>query len=566
MMLTKCIQNKGRRLLGIMLSGLLGLSLCAGFAPLTAHAEDIITPDSGQTECTAPITLTCKGETVDLSQAYLKRTDLEEENTYPLTEVTNGAAIPEGTYSIYIPDIETGSDIVIQGTELKIEKNTSIDFTAEYFCIRFIDIDGTALLDKQLVAAGGRFSEPQIPVHDGYDWIGWASAPGGEIVNLPVEIERDYTFYGIWKAPPAPIEEPAPADGLTPDPEPKHVHTYELKNDDTEHWQECITVDGICDAKETDRSAHDFDDGTVTKEATKSEDGTRVFKCNTCGYTRTEVIPKLPHEHTYVWKSNDTEHWQECTSAEGICDIKVIEQAAHSFGNGTITKEATEENEGEKILICGTCSYSKKEVVPRLPHTHKYGTEWKSDDVSHWHECPCGGRNETAPHTAGDWIVDTKPTVSAEGSRHKECTSCKKILLTEAIPKLIPPKITAGVGQIFQRGSTSGITITCSGSLENLTGVYVNNELVHPGNYTVSSGSTILTLHPAYLESLSGGTHTVKLAYSDGTSAETQFTIQKAGAVKTGDMTNYIPLMILLILSVGVLIVTTIIRKRGFKG
>ena len=32
---------------------------------------------------------------------------------------------------------------------------------------------------------------------------------------------------------------------------------------------------------------------------------------------------------------------------------------------------------------------------------------------------------EAAGHTAGDWIVDKEPTVTIEGSRHKECTVCR---------------------------------------------------------------------------------------------------------------------------------------------
>lgn len=573
-MLTKYIHNKDRRLLIITLSILLGLSLCIGFAPLNVYAENSVASDNGQSESSPLITLVYRGEKTDLSQAYLKRTDTEEDIIYPLTAVDNGAAIPAGTYSIYIPDTETGADIMIQGAEFEVKENIP-PLAAEYFCIRFTEIDGTTLLSKQFVSAGGSFSVPQLPAYDGYDWIGWANAPGGEVVNLPLEVHADYTFYGIWEAASAPIDDPKPTGDSEPidDPEPtgdsepeenpipapdpiSHLHTYEWKFDDAVHWQECTSTEGICDAKTIELAEHLFDKGTITKEATKSEEGEQVFKCSICEYTKTETIAMLPHEHIYTWKSNNKEHWQECTSAEGICDMKEIAWAAHIFDNGIVTKEATEDTEGEKVLKCETCGYTKKEIIPKLPHIHKYGNEWKSDETSHWHECLCGGRNETAPHTASDWITDTKPTVSAEGSRHKECTACKNILQTETIPKLTPPKITAGVGQIFQPGSSNGITVTCSGSLENLTGVYVNNELVHPSNYTVTSGSTILTLHPAYLESLAGGTHTIKLAYSDGTSAETQFTIQKTTAVKTGDAENYIPLIILLILSGCVLIIT----------
>ena len=67
-------------------------------------------------------------------------------------------------------------------------------------------------------------------------------------------------------------------------------------------------------------------------------------------------------------------------------------------------------------------------------HTHSYGTEWKYDDTNHWHECQCGDKADVAAHSASEWIVDTAATETADGSKHKECTVCKKVLETAPIP------------------------------------------------------------------------------------------------------------------------------------
>lgn len=67
-------------------------------------------------------------------------------------------------------------------------------------------------------------------------------------------------------------------------------------------------------------------------------------------------------------------------------------------------------------------------------HTHSYGTEWKYDDTNHWHECECGDKADIAAHSASEWIVDTAATETADGSKHKECTVCKKVLETAPIP------------------------------------------------------------------------------------------------------------------------------------
>lgn len=67
-------------------------------------------------------------------------------------------------------------------------------------------------------------------------------------------------------------------------------------------------------------------------------------------------------------------------------------------------------------------------------HTHSYGTDWKYDDTNHWHECECGDKADIAAHSASEWIVDTAATETADGSKHKECTVCKKVLETATIP------------------------------------------------------------------------------------------------------------------------------------
>ena len=67
-------------------------------------------------------------------------------------------------------------------------------------------------------------------------------------------------------------------------------------------------------------------------------------------------------------------------------------------------------------------------------HIHSYGTEWKYDDTDHWHECECGDKANIAAHSASEWIVDTAATETADGTKHKECTVCKKVLETAPIP------------------------------------------------------------------------------------------------------------------------------------
>lgn len=557
MMSPKHVSYKRKRFLAVTLSVLLGLASGADLFLLNAHAEGESITESKTTVHTLPVTLTCGDKAVDMTAAYLTSTDTSRDTKYPLAAADKQPVFPpDGNYHIYIHDKDSGQHLLVQGAELTAAENRLVPDRINYFRIHFFDSDGITLLSRQYVAGGCEIAAPDS-VQNGIQ-SEWALTPDGKAIS-PLPAATDHmNFYKIQKSG-----------------SPEHLHSYssEWAGDQTNHWHPCISegAPDNCDKPAIDIAPHISDNGSIITDPGTGQQGLRVFRCTVCGRELyTEEIPAVinepVHTHLYKWMSNETEHWQECTSTEGSCDIREKDRAAHSFDNGTVTKEATETTTGEKLYRCTVCGYQKTESIPKLPHTHHYSADWSSDDTSHWHECTCGSKNETAPHTAGEWILDKQATISAEGSRHKECTVCKKVLQTEPIAKLVPPVITSGSGQIFHTGNSRGLTITCSGSLEDFTGVYVDNEAVHKSNYTVASGSTILTLHTAWLDSLAAGTHTVKLAYKDGTSAETQFTIQKTSTVKTGDYDNYIPLVILLILSGGVLIITAVLHKKGMSG
>ncbi len=61
--------------------------------------------------------------------------------------------------------------------------------------------------------------------------------------------------------------------------------------------------------------------------------------------------------------------------------------------------------------------------IKAAPHNHSYGTEWKYNGASHWHECICGDKTDMAAHTF-EWVTDKEPTDGEKGSKHEECTVC----------------------------------------------------------------------------------------------------------------------------------------------
>lgn len=68
--------------------------------------------------------------------------------------------------------------------------------------------------------------------------------------------------------------------------------------------------------------------------------------------------------------------------------------------------------------------------------------------------------------------------------------------------------------------------------------VYVDNILVDEANYTSESGSTIITFNKAYVDTLSVGEHTLRVAFTDGGEATTTFTIAKKAEENNNNENN----------------------------
>ena len=87
--------------------------------------------------------------------------------------------------------------------------------------------------------------------------------------------------------------------------------------------------------------------------------------------------------------------------------------------------------------------------------------------------------------------------------------------------------IVSGNGSTYQQddSSPSPLAITANGNINNFTGLTLNGVLVDESNYDVRSGSTIVTLHQDFLDTLTPGTYTLLFHYTDG-QAEAEFVIQ----------------------------------------
>ena len=135
-------------------------------------------------------------------------------------------------------------------------------------------------------------------------------------------------------------------------------------------------------------------------------------------YSKGFTVSAAPHEHTYGdWSKDGTNHWHECT-----CGDKA-DVAEHSFGEWTVTKEASTTEPGSKTRSCSVCGFEETLEIPVLSHTHSYGIDWKNNETSHWHECTCGDKADMAAHSF-QWVIDRAATATQKGSKHEECTVC----------------------------------------------------------------------------------------------------------------------------------------------
>ncbi len=125
--------------------------------------------------------------------------------------------------------------------------------------------------------------------------------------------------------------------------ETEHVYQTQWTSDADGHWHQCE----FCgDRLETEPHI-------PGAEATEFE----AQLCTECGY---ELTPAL-HQHEYLWNYDVEKHWQSCECED------VIEEAEHSWDEGTITVEPTYTDAGVKEYCCSVCGGVKTEEIPVLP-------------------------------------------------------------------------------------------------------------------------------------------------------------------------------------------------------
>lgn len=268
----------------------------------------------------------------------------------------------------------------------------------------------------------------------------------------------------------------------------------------------------------------------------------------------------------------------------------------------------TEYAPGDSVVLDGDTTFYA--LWEDAPHTHSgvlhsgYAATCDAPGEKDYYTCSCNKFFEDAACTkeitdletwkvipaTGHKLTQTgavAPTCTQEGYTGDEvCTVCHQVItpgkaleklphdykggtctMCGALDSAFKPVITAGANGTWHKGSKDGLSITSNAAFGDFIKVQVDGKDLDPSHYTVKEGSTIVTLKPSYLETLSVGKHTLSIVSKTGT-ATTTFTILNPDGnpqiPPTGDR-NHIALWMGLLATCGILLTAGLWYNRKRK-
>jgi len=274
----------------------------------------------------------------------------------------------------------------------------------------------------------------------------------------------------------------------------------------------------------TKATGHSYGNSVVTKQPTCTSEGTAIKTCTKCNATVTETIPKTSHKYadTVVAPTCTTDGYtlHKCSVCGTSYKDSTTKATGHSYGNSVVTKQPTCTSEGTAIKTCTKCNATVTEKLPAKGHTAVTDKGYPATcttagktDGSHCSVCNTVIKAQTVinatGHKSSGWIVDKAASIGVKGSKHKECTVCKKVLETAEIPAL--SRISISKASVTLSTSTyaydgkakkPGVTVKLNGkTLKNGTDYtvsYSNNtkvgtatvKITGKGNYAGSVSKT----------------------------------------------------------------------------
>ena len=83
-------------------------------------------------------------------------------------------------------------------------------------------------------------------------------------------------------------------------------------------------------------------------------------------------VPALGHNYSDEWKYDANGHFHVCLNDNS----HIKDMTPHTFGDGLITKPATQSEEGIREFTCNVCGFVKSEAIPKVAPSHEHAYEF----------------------------------------------------------------------------------------------------------------------------------------------------------------------------------------------
>ncbi len=308
--------------------------------------------------------------------------------------------VPNGTYSVYCNDEDTGKKITINNSTAN-KRTFTLDavlltFTSDTFTPNGDDLDFTGKLYYYIIP-GITYSVDLQPI-DGVNASSYCLGNGtltisnndGAVINAPSGPDEKFTFSKVFSNGSMEyVANEQHSESL------EYIHDAATNNDASQHNVNC-TVCG-----KTIRTENcNFESNVVA--ATCTEDGYTEYTCADCGYSYTETIPATDHNYVEVVtdptcttagystftcsKCGDTYtvagdsatghvfgDWQhkagETHTHVRSCEVCGEEESEDcTFEENVVAATCTED--GYTEYTCADCGYSYTETIPATDHNY----------------------------------------------------------------------------------------------------------------------------------------------------------------------------------------------------
>ena len=126
---------------------------------------------------------------------------------------------------------------------------------------------------------------------------------------------------------------------------------------------------------------------------------------------------KCDHSFGAWTKVDDSKHQRTCSNCG------TVEKTDHTWDQGTVTKQPSCKDPGEKTITCTGCAATKTETVAKTEN-HSFGAWANADSKNHKRTCSACGKEETVTHAWDNGKVTKAPNCKEAGEKTFTCTAC----------------------------------------------------------------------------------------------------------------------------------------------